>query len=228
MAVGLDGAVGPAAVLFDMDGTLVDSEAQWLRAEIHVMRQLGGEWTAIDQEHCLGKSIDHAVEYMIGLVGGGHSFDEVHAMLMDEIRRLMSTEAITWQPGARDLLLELRESGVPTGLVSTTWFDLVSIIRTKIEADLGVPAFDAVVAGDHVRDLKPHPAPYLMAAELLGVAPADCLVVEDSPVGARSGVAAGCRVIAVPHVAAIDEPGAVIVRSLEGQTVDDLWQATSA
>ena len=63
--------MGLAAVLFDMDGTLVDSEQQWLRAEIHVMNRLGGSWTPADQQHCLGKPIDHAVHYMIERVGGG-------------------------------------------------------------------------------------------------------------------------------------------------------------
>lgn len=221
-------AVGPAAVLFDMDGTLVDSEQQWLRAQAEVMTRIGGTWTTADHAACLGGSIDDSVEYMIGLVGGGHSSDEVHAMLLDEIRRLMSTEPITWQPGARDLLLSLRRDGMTTGLVSTSWAELIGIIRAQIEADLGQPAFDVVVSGDDVADLKPHPAPYLLAAELLGVPIGDCLVIEDSPVGVRSGVAAGCRVVAVPHLAAIDEPGAVVIPSLEGRTVEELWRAATA
>lgn len=215
----------PAAVLFDMDGTLIDSEGLWLEAEHAVMTGLGATWGPADQEHCLGGPLERVADYMIERSGAAVTPEEVGERLLDEMEHRLRSTALVWQPGARELLLECRVSGVPTALVSASWARLIDAVREKVEADLGQVAFDTVVAGDDVLHSKPHPEPYLTAAAILGPSPHDCLALEDSPTGVRSAVAAGCRVIAIPHLADVRIDGAHVVPTLDGRGLADLWAA---
>jgi HAD superfamily hydrolase (TIGR01509 family) len=115
------------------------------------------------------------------------------------------------QPGALRLIKELDDASVPRALVSSS-------ARVLIDAALDGLAlsFDVVVAGDAVSHNKPHPEPYLTAAKLIGADPRDCVALEDSPTGAASATAAGCVVIAVPSVTAIDPAERrVVVPSLD-------------
>ncbi len=157
----------PLAVLFDMDGTLVDSEGLWLDAEHDVMARLGGTWSEADQMHCLGGPLERVADYMIERAGCDASTDDVGTMLLDAMETRLRAGQVQWRPGARDLLQECRRLGVPTALVSASWNRLIDAVREQVEADLGMVAFDAVVAGDDVQNSKPHPDPYLTAAALL-------------------------------------------------------------
>jgi HAD superfamily hydrolase (TIGR01509 family) len=136
--------------------------------------------------------------------------------------RLRESE-LAWRPGARSLLLECRVLGIPTALVSASWTRLIAAVGQRIDDDLGQLAFDLVVAGDDVENSKPHPDPYLTAAAGLGHEPGRCLALEDSLTGVTSAASAGCRVVAIPHLIAIDIPGVVTVDSLEGATAASLW-----
>jgi HAD superfamily hydrolase (TIGR01509 family) len=222
-----DGAL-PDAILFDMDGTLIDSEGQWLRAERKVMLAIGGTWTEEDQAACLGGPLERAVAYMIGKSAGRHDHEAVGSMLLDEMEASFRESPLVWQPGARDLLIAARTQGIPTALVSASWNRLIDAVSGKITDDLGVRAFDVVVAGDDVAQSKPHPEAYLKAAADLGAVPGRCLALEDSPTGVASAVAAGCRVIAIPHIAPITSPGSTVIASLVGWSISALWGATSA
>lgn len=219
------GARLPDAVLFDMDGTLIDSEHIWLAAELVVMAELGGEWEMADQTACLGGPLERVVDRMIDKAGGGHDEEEVGTLLMSEVARLLDETPLAWRPGARSLLAEAREAGIPTALVSASWNRIIDAVAHKMATDLGGIAFDTVVAGDDVEMGKPHPEPYLTAASALGVVPALCLALEDSPTGVRSAVAAGCRVVAIPHVAPIANAGAFNVDTLAGWDLSALWLA---
>lgn len=167
----------------------------------------------------------HVVDYMIAKSGGSHDRDGVTLLLLDTMERLMRTSPLVWQPGARAILTDARSRGLPTALVSASWNRLIDAVSERIRSDIGQVAFDAVVAGDDVTESKPHPEPYLTAAQLLGVAAQDCLALEDSPPGVVSALGAGCRVVAIPHVAQIDAPDAFVVESLEGWTIASLWAA---
>lgn len=217
----------PAAVLFDMDGTLIDSEGLWLEAEHVVMAGLGATWTDQDQQHCLGGPLERVAEYMIARSGSSVDADEIGTRLLDEMEHRLRSTPLVWQPGARALLLQCRQARVPTALVSASWGRLIDAVREQVEADLGLTAFDTVVAGDDVANSKPHPEPYLTAAAALGHPAEECLAFEDSPTGVRAAVAAGCRVIAIPHLAAVQVEGAHVVDTLDGRSLTDLWALAS-
>jgi len=216
----------PAAVLFDMDGTLVDSEHLWLDSEIQVMRSLDAEWTAMDQAHCLGGPLERVAEYMARRSGTAMSVADLGQLLLDTIEHKMRTEPLQWRPGALELLRNCRDEGIPTALVTASWDVLVQALAERMHVDVGCKPFDVTVAGDHIRNSKPHPEPYETAARLLGVVPGECLAIEDSPTGVRSAVAAGCVVVAVPHIAPIDpaEEAALIVSTLHGWHISELWR----
>lgn len=218
----------PAAVLFDMDGTLIDSEGLWLDAEIAVMAGLGASWSAADQAHCLGGPLERVADYMVELSGTSTPAEAVGELLLDAMEQRLRESDLAWRPGARSLLLECGVHGIPTALVSASWTRLIAAVQQKIDDDLGRPAFDLVVAGDDVANSKPHPGPYLTAAAGLGHEPADCLALEDSPTGVRSALAAGCVVVAIPHIAVIDEASALVVTSLEAWDLARLWTAASS
>lgn len=218
----------PKAVLFDMDGTLVDSEHLWLEGERAVMHELGAQWSNADQVFCLGGPIERAVDYMISKAGTSMSHKDVLDRLLDVMGELYRTTDLQWQPGARDLLLECLELEIPTALVTASWRRIIDVVENSINADLGRSAFTFTVGGDEVESTKPHPEPYATAASRLGAQPHDCLALEDSPPGAQSALAAGCKVIAIPHLTPIEEAhGLVNVATLQGLNLATLWERVS-
>jgi HAD superfamily hydrolase (TIGR01509 family) len=188
----------PAAVLFDLDGLLVDSEPLWTVAETEVAGRLGGLFTPEIKAAMLGHRLDTSVPIL--LAGLGVTADErlVGGMLLDRMVELF-IDRLPLRPGAAGLLAAADRAGLPTALVSNS-------VRRLVDAALPVlrpHRFGAVVAGDEVRYGKPHPEPYRTAAARLGVPPWRCLVVEDSPAGATAGAAAGCAVVVVPSVVGV-------------------------
>jgi HAD superfamily hydrolase (TIGR01509 family) len=215
----------PGAVLFDMDGTLIDSEHLWLEAEQRVMKDLGGGWTDADQEHCLGGPLERVAEYMNESAGSARSVQQVGLDLMDEVEHLMRQAPISWRPGARELLQEANDLGISTALVTASWRRLVMALHDRLSAEFGVDPFTVIVPGDEVVRGKPHPDPYLSAMKLLSKAPVNCMAIEDSPTGVAAAIASGCRVIAVPHIASIEaQESLCVVSSLKGESIQSLWQ----
>jgi HAD superfamily hydrolase (TIGR01509 family) len=200
------GSVRPAAVLWDMDGTLVDTEPYWMAEEIALVEAYGGTWTLEHSKALVGNDLRVSARYIREHGNVPLEPDAIVLRLLDGVIARMK-EHVPWRPGARELLDELRDTGVPCALVTMSWQPLA---RTFLDV---VPhgTFAVVVTGDQVTRGKPHPEPYLHGARMLGVEPADALAVEDSPTGVASATAAGVPVLAVPHVLPIEEaPGRVV------------------
>ncbi|MCW2859745.1 MAG: HAD-superfamily hydrolase, subfamily variant 3 [Actinoallomurus sp.] len=198
------------AVLFDMDGLLVDSERLWYETEAEVMAGLGATWGPEHQESLVGGSIDRTVAYMLALTGPVEAPGEVARRLLDGMAERLRAN-VPMMPGAKELLDEVREAGVPSALVSSTHRNLMEYALDGIGRD----RLTTTVAGDEVAHTKPHPEPYLTAARLLDADPRQCVALEDSPNGTASATAAGCHVVAVPSVVPIaDAPGRTVVTSL--------------
>jgi HAD superfamily hydrolase (TIGR01509 family) len=222
----------PAAVFFDLDGTLIDSEDLWWQAECAVIGARGGSWTRADQAHCLGGPLERVTAYMAQGSGARATPAELGEALLDEMERLLRTGELTWRPGALELLTECRHVGIPTGLVSASHRRLLTAVADAVAHHPGMPdpAFDVTVAGDEVNRGKPHPEPYLEAALRLGVPIDRCIVIEDSPTGVASGQASGAFVLAVPHLVDIPEaPLRHVVPTLAGVQLQDIsrWASLS-
>lgn len=213
-----------AAVLWDMDGTLLDSEKLWDIAVRELAVELGGVMTDELRHALIGASGPNALRIVFNGLGADptpQAMAEAADFLEQRVGELM-TGPIPWRPGAADALALVRAAGVSTALVTNT-------IRSLTEFGLdtiGRHHFDISVCGDEVSEGKPAPDPYLRAAELLGVDPRHCVAVEDSPTGARAAAAAGCAVIVVPcEIPVPAGPGRVLRDSLIGLTVAHLHEA---
>lgn len=184
-------AILPAAICFDMDGTLVDSEHAWEVCERELAQDAGVEWSAAQAREVFGTPIINTARALV--VAGVPGEPEVIAQEL--VRRVAAhhAEGPDWLPGSRELLEAVAAAGIPCALVSSSYRPLLDPVLE--EAPI---AFGASVAGDEVAQAKPHPEPYLAAAAALGADAAHCVVVEDSVSGARAGRDAGMRVIAVP------------------------------
>jgi HAD superfamily hydrolase (TIGR01509 family) len=206
--VDLDGRL--QAVLFDMDGLLVDSERIWFEVETEVMAWLGACWGPEHQERLVGGSLARTVAYMLSITGPVASAEEVGRRLLDGMARRLR-EHVPLLPGARELLAEVRAAGVPSALVSSTHR---RVMEHALEG-IGREYFAVTVAGDEVVNPKPDPEPYLTAARRLGVTAARCVALEDSPNGLAAAEEAGCAAVAVPGVVPIPAaPGRLVVESL--------------
>lgn len=215
---------GPAAVLWDFDGTLVDTEGRWIEAEVRVMADHGVEWDPETAEQYVGGPLTEVCEDMSSATGGRVGVDEVRAELISTVATMNAGREVPWRPGVPELLTELSGAGVPMAIVTGSARDVVAPVLDVMTRQLG-DVFAAVVSFDDVTPdtAKPAPDAYLIAAERLGVDIADCLVVEDSPKGAEAGSAAGAVVLCVDGLAPIPrQEGRVHRHDLSGLTRHDL------
>jgi HAD superfamily hydrolase (TIGR01509 family) len=176
----------PAGVLFDMDGTLVDSEKVWSVGLDELAAHLGGALSAAARHAMVGTNMAQSMRILHDDLGV--DADPAHSVRwLEERVAVMFADGLVWRPGAAELLAAVRAAGVPTALVTATHRHLVEVALITI----GAHNFDAVVAGDDLDDTKPHPAPYRTAAALLGADPRRCVAIEDSPNGIASALAPG-------------------------------------
>jgi HAD superfamily hydrolase (TIGR01509 family) len=212
---------GPAAVLWDMDGTLVDSEKVWTISLADTAQWLGGELSTEAREAMVGSNMARSLALMfddLGLERDPERIAQAGRYLTDRTGELFAA-GLEWRPGALDALRMVRAAGWPTALVTNT----LRTLTEKALDSIGREHFTVTVCGDEVPHGKPDPDPYLRAAELLGVAARSCLAVEDSPTGATAAERAGCAVLVVPcDVAVPTGPRRVHRGSLLGLTPDDL------
>ncbi|WP_227589841.1 HAD family hydrolase [Demequina pelophila] len=203
----------PAAVLWDMDGTLIDSEPYWIEAEKDLARGFGVDWTDEDGMLLVGNNLPTSAQILIDRGVDMEPGDLIDHLLVRVTARVR--ESVPWQPDARALLEKVLAAGIPCALVTASY---------RLFADAFVSrapdAFAAVVAGDDVERGKPAPDPYLLAAQRLGVPIERCVAIEDSRTGIASAHASGAATLGVHRLVPIEpRPGLSRVRSLEGLDV---------
>lgn len=201
-----------------MDGTLVDTERYWMAAEEELVESFGGRWTHEDALGLVGSGLWEAAA-VFQAAGVDLDADTIVARLTARVREQLDEHGVPWRPGARELLEALRQASVPTALVTMS----VRSMADDIVRAIPFHAFDVMVTGDSVENAKPHPEPYLNAADALGVDVRDCVAIEDSPAGLTSAWAAGAVTVGVPNILALDEaPAHVLWDSLAGKAVSDV------
>ena len=203
-----------AAVIFDMDGLLLDTETLWHQAEAELFRRHGDEFTWDDKMAVIGTSYEHTSVYFADRLGLPR---EQGGALVAEMLQLMHgllRQAVDARPGAVELVARLTDlDGVALGLASNSPRYLVddALATTNL-----TDAFEVIVTSDDVKHAKPAPDIYRLACERLGVDPADALALEDSASGVAAAKAAGLTVIAVPQFAETDVSAADrVIDSLE-------------
>lgn len=204
----------PQALIFDLDGLLVDSEPIWFDVEGGFLRELGFAWTRQDAERCMGQGTPNTLRIWQERFGVKVDVARDTVRIIDRV--IARAGEIPMKAGAAELLDRAGELGIPMAVASSS-------PRRLIEAVLSAKGiahhFSAVASGQEVPRSKPAPDVFLHAAQLLGVSATDCVVLEDAPAGVRAGAAAGCRVLAVPSIASED------VASLATWITQDLHEA---
>jgi len=184
-----------SAILFDMDGTLVDSEPLWLQAEIEIMQELGCIWTAEDQLACLGGP-RAKTEKMMQDKSGNQMPDGYFGDQLDNLMEQKLASELKIYDGALDLVYDCKDFGLKVALVTASGSRLMKVVLQNFPKDL----FDVVVSGDDVARSKPDPEPYIKAAKALSVEITKSVVIEDSVTGVTAGLASGAQVIGIPHL----------------------------
>jgi HAD superfamily hydrolase (TIGR01509 family) len=207
-----------AAVLFDMDGLLVDTEPLWFETETEVMARLGAPWSEADQEQLLGGSMEHTVAYLLSKATVRAEPHQVARWMLDGMLARAAQGRIVVRPGARELVAAVAAAGIPYSLVTSSEREFAAAVL----AGTGLP-FPVTVTADDVDKTKPAPDPYLHGAKLLGAPPEQCVALEDSLNGVTSATLAGCKVVAVPSLLPIPPAaGRLVVPSLADVTVATL------
>ena len=210
------------AVLWDMDGTLVDTEPYWIVAEGELVGAFGGTWSHEQAMRLVGQALPTSAGILqeAGVaLDKREIIDRLTARVIEQLGH-----AVPWRPGAQELLASLAEAGIACGLVTMSERTMVE----KILEHLPIGTFRAVVTGDAVANGKPHPEPYLkglarLTSDVGGLAPSECVAIEDSAPGASSAEAAGLTTIVVPSAVAVPAHlGAEQWETLVGHTPADL------
>ena len=183
----------PAAILFDHDGTLVDTEPVWAAAKVALAADFGGTWTEQDTLDCLGLSMQFTLDRLRER-GVNLPDEEINDLLVAKVHETLAQQPVEFLPGIERFLSEVREAQIPAAVVTNATTSVAR--RTADAAPEGT--FSVIIGNDETTHPKPNPQPYLLAAERLGVDPTQCVALEDSPSGVRSATAAGMRVIVVP------------------------------
>jgi HAD superfamily hydrolase (TIGR01509 family) len=214
------------AVLFDMDGTLVETEEYWGEALFALARRYGGRLSEAGRRKTIGSSMRVSMDVLdadLGLRRSEEQRAEDGRWVEETTARLMAAGGISWRPGAAAVVSAVRAAGLTTALVTTTPRSLAETVLESIRADLGEDPFDVTLCGDEVPARKPDPTPYRQAMAALAVDPAQCVVIEDSTAGVTSGLAAGAAVLGVPSLQPLaPAPGLTLRDSLDGVGVREL------
>ena len=206
------------AVLFDMDGTLLDSEKIYRRTWTQAMKDLKLE---LDEEQFFrdvsGMNMAGIKSFCKQAYGADFPIEELAATRRAHLMAFLEENLPPLKPGVPQILETLRERGICIVLATSSGY----AYATKLVQRLGIDGyFDAVMAGDRVEHGKPHPEIFLRAAELIGCKPEECVVAEDSQNGVRAGYAAGMRTVMIPDL----QPCTDELRPLLWYCIDSLWE----
>jgi beta-phosphoglucomutase-like phosphatase (HAD superfamily) len=207
----------PEAILWDMDGTIIDSEEYWIVAETELVELFGGSWTHEQGLALVGNGLGITAEVLQNS-GVTLTPDEIIQTLTTRVLEQLDV-AIPWRPGAPELMQEFHRLGIPQAMVTMSIERMArSVARLIPENPLTV-----VVAGDNVINPKPDPEAYLRAAEDLGVNVTRCIAFEDSPAGCSSASRASAFTIGVKNIVDLDNaPLDVYLQSLAGVSAEDI------
>jgi HAD superfamily hydrolase (TIGR01509 family) len=202
----------PKAVLWDLDGTIIDSEPYWLISEQRLVESFGGEWSEADGLQLVGSGLPNAAAFLQRR-GVDMPIDDIVNRMVSEVNEMVDRE-IPWRPGARELIRSIHDAGIPQVMVTMSYRSSAIVIADA----LGV--FEDLITGDAVTHPKPHPEPYQLGAAVVGAQARECVAMEDSGPGAESAVAAGCATIAVPmHIPLPESPNYTLWHTLVGRDV---------
>ena len=206
-----------SAAFFDMDGLFLDSEPQWHQSQQEICARYSYSWDDDDQRICIGGPLSRVGDYISNICAHDMSGPQVVEELTQMMLVKLSTKAIL-MPGAFDAVERVRQV-MPVALVSASPRILMDAALTTLPENF----FQFTISADDVTRTKPFPDPYLEAAKRMGVAPASCVVFEDSLTGIASAKSAGCAVVAVPHYVDVAlAPKVRVVTSLEEVSLDFL------
>lgn len=203
----------PEAVLFDMDGTLTDTEKLWFEAEEQVFAELGCTWQDGDQNEIIGMAIQNSTALLVKKFDLTISPEELADLLINRVVQIAQTGGMPWRPGARELLENLTSWGIPTALVTSSYKPFADLAL----ANAPQGSLTVSVTGDRVAKGKPDPEPYLTAADELGVDITACVAFEDSGPGLTSAYRSGAKAVGIPFQVELPVfDGALYIDTLEG------------
>lgn len=187
------------AILWDMDGSLINSEPIWEVATYDLSEYVGRRITPELRQKTIGNHLRGTLQIIAdhaGRVLDDQLLADGGAFLENRFLELVREQGVTWREGAKELLTAVRTEDIPVVLVTNTRRHVAQVSIDAMTADaLGDDLFTTTVCGDEVPHGKPHPDPYLRGAELAGFAPEECLAIEDSATGVKSAIAAECQVL---------------------------------
>ena len=211
-------------VLFDMDGTIIDSEPYWMRAERELVESFGGTWGEQQAYALVGSGLWNSASLLISAgVELEHevSIDKLSARVREQL-----SESVPWRPGARELMAEILQAGLPMALVTMSIGPNARAVSAALDRELGQKVFSAIISADDVERPKPDPEAYLAGAAAMGVDISDTLSFEDSSYGAASAFSAGSITIGIPlHVEIPQGSTHEQWESMAGTGLNDLREA---
>lgn len=217
----------PKAVLWDFDGTMVDTEPLWTAVELEMLAKRGLTLTqeVLDSMH--GQSAWITSQMLADAMGEPDATARIYQELHDQLCDAVYGGDLPWLPGAQRLMAELNEQGIPCAVVTASNRQIIEAAKSRLPENVKL-----IVTSDDVANTKPHPEPYLMAARELGVDPHEVLILEDSLPGVTAGLATGAIVYAVNHhVPHAQHPRLVVSSTGLANTtwneLADVWRAGS-
>lgn len=185
----------PEAVLWDMDGTLVNTEPAWRKVEEQTVNALGGTFSLTAVEDLIGLSLPLCARFMQERMGVKASVPEIVDQLDKRMQRELRDNDAEWCAGALEAIEIFAGLGIPMALVTSSPYAMTSAVLEKLPQG----TFAGAITGDRVENSKPHPEPYLLGAELTGADISRTLIFEDSVIGLTAAVASGGVAVAIPN-----------------------------